>query len=227
MTQNGVNAPFAAYIYEKIKERFSFLPAEFDIGCDGDRTRVEFRIDGKYCSYVRRATEANLADVLAIGYKYRFFQKRLPLPMLSKAEKSILLAALTAADYKEDYAHVFSRVRGFQEYAIDGVFNFRLTDLKERWADVSSYVSPDFNGVYLESFLSFLIDEGQGKAYLKDGKVYDNDYRVCQKSRLFGEYSIIGELILTGAKKVLCYDEPSDEVGRFLHKYYKENAVFY
>ena len=147
--------------------------------------------------------------------------------MLSAEEKTILLAALTAADYRDDYAHIFSRVKGYREYVIDGVFNFRLNDLKERWADVSAYISPEFNGAYLESFLSFLIDEGQGKAYLKDGKVYDGDYRVSEKSKLFGEYSVIGELILTGAKKILCYDEPAEDVGRFLHKYYKENAVFY
>lgn len=227
VTQTGVNSPYTSYVYEKVKERFSFLPAEFDIGCDGDRTRVEFRSDGRYCPYIRKAAEKSIADVLAVGYKYKFFEKKLPLPLLSKQEKTLLLTALTAADYREDYAYIETKIKDFDEYAIDGVYNFRLNDLKARWLDISSYISPEFNGGYLESFLTFLIGEGEGKAYVKDGVVYDKDYKVSQKSDLIGGYSPILELVLCCAKKVYCYDCVDEQTRKFLTKYYKENAVFY
>lgn len=227
VTQNGVGDPYTSYVYEKVKERFSFLPASFSLVEEEGRTRVEFSSEGRYCPYIRKIIKRCIADVLALGYKYGFFEKKLPLPLLSGKEKELLLTALTAADYREDHAYIFSKLKGFEEYAIDGVYNFRLNELKARWADVMKYISPDFSGAYLESFLTFLIDEGEGKVYFKDGKVYDEEYRVLEKSRLLGEYSPIRELILSGAKKVCCYSKPSKETTDFLEKYYKENAVFY
>ena len=227
VTQNGRDDAYALYVYEKVKERFSFLPASFQILPEGDRTKVEFSSEERYCPYIRKITQRCIADVLALGYKYCFFEKKLPLPLLNEQEKKLLLTALTAADYREDYAYIFSKLKGFEEYAIDGVYNFRLSDLKARWTDVMKYISPDFCGAYLESFISFLIDEGEGRAYYKDGKVYDEEYRVLEKSKLIGGYSPVRELVLSGVKEVYCYSSPDRETKTFLEKYYKENAVFY
>ena len=73
ITQNGYNGLYMSYLYGKVQERFSFLPAVCDLKKDGEYTELAFRAERAYCPYVRRFAEENIADVIAVGYKYAFF----------------------------------------------------------------------------------------------------------------------------------------------------------
>ena len=105
ITQNGFDGLYMSYLYKKVRERFSFLPSDCDIAKEGDRTEIAFKTEREYCPYVRKFTEEHIADIIAIGYKYAYFDKRLPLPLLSKLDRRTLLTALVAADYKDDRAY--------------------------------------------------------------------------------------------------------------------------
>ena len=215
-----------ARIYKKVRERFSFLPSVCDIERNGDTTEIAFKTELEYCRYVRRFTEENIADVIAVGYKYAFFEKRLTLPLLSPSKKRILLTALVAADYKDDWAYVARRIRGFEQYCLDGMFHFRLQELKKRWEGIAEYIPTDMGEASLESFLGFLVEDGVGKIFLKDGKVYGEDYRPLSRSLLTGVESPLGEIILGGAEHVYCFGETDGETEEFLKKYYGEKAIF-
>ena len=226
ITQNGVDWLYMSYLFGKVRERFSFLPSTCGMQRTGEHTEIAFKTEREYCPYVRKYAEGHIADVLAIGYKYAFFEKRLPLPLLSPLKKRLLLTALVAADYREDRLHIMRRGRGFEQYCLDGLFHFRLQDLQKRWEEIVEYVPTDMGERGMDSFLEFLAEDGEGKIFLKNGKAYDEEYRPLTKSLLTGVESQIGEIVLSGAERVYCFGEADGETTAFLKKYYGEKAVF-
>lgn len=226
ISQNGFDSLYMSYLYGKVCERFSFLPSTCGIEKKGDCTEIAFQTEREYCPYVRRFTEDNIADVIAVGYKYDYFEKRLTLPLLSKLKKRLLLTALVAADYKDDRAFIARKIRGLANYCLDGMFHFRLRDLQKRWDGIIDYIPTDMGEVSLDGFVEFLIEDGEGKLFIKDGKVYGEDYRQLSRSLLTGVESPIGEILLGGAEQVYCFGEVDGETKAFLNKYYGEKAVF-
>ncbi len=226
ITQNGFDGRYMSYLYAKVKQRFSFLPATCDIAKQGDCTKIAFQTEGKYCPYVRKFTEEHIADVLAIGYKYAFFNKRLTLPMLNERRRKIFLTALVAADYEEDRAYVVRRIRGYERYCIDGMFYFRLQELRKRWAEIADYIPTDMGEVATDGFLGFLAEDGEGRIFLKNGKAYDEEYRLLSRSALLGTPSLIEEILLSGTQQIYCFGGVEEGVKDFLKKYYAENVFF-
>ena len=226
VTQSGAQSPYMSYLYGKVTDKFSFLPTDSGLETDGDRTTLVFCSERKYCPYIRNYTEENIADVIAVGYKYQYFSKNLFLPLLSAAEKDILLTALVAADFPEDREYIKKQIKGFEQYCIDGMFNFRLSELKVRWKGIVEYIPSEFSPSSLESFLDFLIGESSGKVFLKDGKLYDEDYRILNRSALIGPATPVREILLSGADNIYCFGAPDKETKEFLKKYYKEKVVF-
>lgn len=226
VTQNGADRLYMSYLYGKVTDKFSFLPAECELETDGDRIRLVLSSERKYCPYIRNYTEENIAEIIAVGYKYRYFSDALFLPMLSGAEKDILLTALVAADLVDDKEYIKKQLKGADEYCIDGTFRFRLGDLKSRWKGIAEYIPSEFSSASLESFLDFLIGESDGKAFLKDGKLYDEDYRKMNRSALIGQATPTREILLSGADNIYCFGTPDPATKNFLKKYYKEKVVF-
>ena len=226
ITQNGFDGLYMSYLYGKVRERFSFLPSECGLEKHGDCTELAFKTEREYCPYVRKFAEEHIADIIAVGYKYAYFDKRLALPLLTGKKRRMLLTAIVAADYKEDRAYVARRLRGAERYCIDGTFHFRLQELKKRWDGIVDYIPADMGESALDGFLEFLAEDGEGKLFLKNGKVYDEEYRPLSKSLLTGVESPIGEILLGGAERVYCFGDVDGETRAFLQKYYGENTVF-
>lgn len=224
--ENGRSDLYIPYLYKKIKEKFDFLASECTLEkCDGDSC-LTFQGEEGFCPHLKKVAAEHISDILSIGYKYDFFRKNLSLPLLDEEEKFLLYAALVAADYPEDKRYVGRRLGGISNCSLDGVFNFRLTELKARWKEVIDYIPADFGRYSLEGFLDYIISESDGKAYLKEGKVYDENYRLLDKSELLGRKSQIADLLLGGVSFVYCFGETEERTKNFLKKYYKEKVVF-
>ena len=202
------------------------MPAVFDLAKEGDGQKLAFKTEREYCTYVRKFTEEYIADVIAIGYKYAYFEKKLPMPILTPLQRRTLFTALVAADYKDDRAYVLRRIRGQENYCIDGMFHFRLQELKKRWEEIIDCIPVNMGEVGIESFIGFLIEDGAGKVFLKSGKVYDEDYRPLSRSMLTGAFWTVGEVLLSGAEQVYCFGEVEEETKTFLKKYYGEKVFF-
>ncbi len=226
ITQNGFDGLYMSYLYGKVRERFSFLPSACDMARHGECTAIAFKTERAYCPYVRKFTEEHIADVIAIGYKYAFFDKRLTLSLLSRMQRRVLLTALVAADYKEDRGYILRRVRGISNYCIDGLFHFRLQELQRRWEEIVECIPADMGRVATEGFLGFWAEDGEGKIFVKEGKVYDGEYRPLTRSILTGVESTLGEILLSGAEQVYCFGETEEELKEFLKKYYGEKVYF-
>ena len=224
--QNGYNSAYMTYLYKRLKERFSFLPSSCKMQKSDESVCLQFSTERAYSPYVRRYAEESIADILTVGYKYVFFERRIKLPLLSPFKRRLLYTALVAADYKEDKAYVSRRLRGCRSYCLDGMYHFRLGELKKRWKEIADYVPMDMGEASLEQFLAFLAEDGEGKVFVKNGKVYDEEYRVLSKSCLTGTASPVGEIMLFGAQRVYCFGETDAETSAFLKKYYGDKATF-
>ena len=169
---------------------------------------------------MRKETASAVAEVLVLFYKYRFFSDLLPLPSLKQEERELLLTALVSADFQTDKKYTETRLSGLDEYRIDGVFFFRLQELKESWVRIASYVPNEFSPAALYSFV------GEGRIFLQGESAYDEEYRPLKKSALIGEYSAPKEILLSGARLVYCFGEQTEETKDFLKKYYAEKTFF-
>ena len=226
ITQNGYRLSYMSYLYNRVSERFSFLPALCAFEKRGDYGKLSFRAERAYCPYVRKFAENAMADVIAVGYKYAYFDKRLHLPLLDEKKRHLLITALVSADYKEDKAYALGKISACKEYCLDGMFHFRLKELQKRWEGIAEYVPLDMGETSLDGFLGFLVEDGVGKVFVKSGQVYDEDYRVLNKSALTGKPSTVTEIVLGGAERVYCFGETDRDVTAFLKKHYKEKAIF-
>ena len=226
ITQNGFDRRYMSYLYAKVRERFSFLPAVCEITSQGDTAEIEFKTERAYSPYVRKFAEENMADVIAIGYKYAYFDKKLKLPLLTSEQKRLLCLALVSADLKEDRAYALRKLRGIKNYSLDGVYHFRLRELTRRWKEVADYVPMDMSEISLDGFVDFLAEEGENKLFVKENKVYDAEYRPLTKSALTGEESAVAEILLANAGRVYCFGDTDEKTKAFLEKYYKEKVVF-
>lgn len=224
--QNGQKDLYIPYVYKKLKEKFGFQDSECRVEYENGENFLIFQGGNGLCSRVKKSANEYISDVLSIGYKYDFFRKNLPLPLLSDKERFLLYVALVAADYHEDKRYILHRLDGLTNCSINGVFNFRLRELKSRWTEVIEYIPADFGKYSLEGFLDYVATDGEGRAYLKDGKVYDENYRLMDKSSLLGKNTPIADILLSGVNQVYCFGETDVETKTFLKKYYKDKAIF-
>jgi hypothetical protein len=222
----GRSERYILYLYNRLKASLNVGNAEFEVLREKGTSCLLCQGNEASLAQMRQIANEHLSDIFAIGYKYDFFKTKLVLPLLSNKDKELLYAALVSADYKEDKRYASRRINFSKNYSLDGVYNFRLGELRARWLEVIEYIPTDFGRYELEGFLDYIVGENEGKAYLKNGKVYDSNYRELQKSELLGKNTVCAEVLLAGAGTVYCFGKVEEETEEFLRKYYKEKVVF-
>lgn len=226
------------YIRESLCELF------FDVQKSkliADRHRVGLRLTAPR-EFFRPAAEElcdKIADVIAIGYKYEFFCKKIKPCGLSERYKELLIASLIAADLEDDKRFIRAQIQKTQSpsavadyafcLAIDGFFNFRLGALKSKWREVTDYVPDYFSIRELNDFIAYLLCEKRGKRVIIDGKkVYDRRFNRLKRSTLLGggECGVVKEAILSGAGEVEVKNSPAAEDEKLLREYFGSNVYF-
>ena len=222
----GRSERYIQYLYNRLKNALASGSTEFELLRENSGSCLLCRGNETSLAQMRQIANDHLSDIFAIGYKYDFFKSKLALPLLSDKDRELLYAALVSADYKEDKRYALRRVNFLKNCSLDGVYNFRLHELRERWSEVIDYIPADFGRYELEGFLDYIVEENEGKVYLKNGKAYDENYRELQKSELLGESALCAEILLSGAGSVYCFGNVEEKTENFLRKYYKEKVVF-
>lgn len=174
----------------------------------------------------REKLKREISDLLAVGYKYEYFQSKLAV-CLGKKEKKYLLCAMIAADLEGDEAYIADKMTGDgKEFCVDGFFRFRMQPLVCKWDKIISYVPAAFSRKDLDAFISYLVSESRKKVYLKGNRVYDDNFCRQTRSRLVGEEDAETELLLADAGCIVCLGENEDALGEFLQKYYPQRLIF-
>ena len=219
------------YIYDMLSAVIKQLGCVSDLR--GGKNRYELIIDvpSSYKELLINEIEDKIADVITVNYKYTFFSKRLNSSGLSSVERELLLTALISADIDEDKKYVVKKLKNYTEYTLDGIFNFRLKPLKEKWLDIVSYIPPGFQSVQLKDFIVYLIRDKMGKrVYFDGGQVYDKRYNILKRIELLsgdsGDIPIVKEILLSGAGEVELGSPLPERDEYYLKEFYGDRVRF-
>ncbi|MBQ7643364.1 MAG: hypothetical protein IJS67_05620 [Clostridia bacterium] len=226
----AANEENIVYLYEALGGAANDFGGTVIAGTDSARSVLTLKFPSAYYDYMRSEAEDKIADVIAVRYKYRFFTERIKAAGLSPFENEILFSALIAADIDEDRRYIMRRLKTFKNYALDGIYNFRLAPLKRKWEEVAGYIPPYFPPSRLTDFVSYLTGEKSGRRVtVENGKVYDKHYNILHRTRLTGEMKegrILREVILSGCGdiRLLTPVPPCDE--KYLKEYFSGRITF-
>lgn len=207
ITESAKRGKNVVYIRETLSAVTKQLGCLVDMRGGKNRYELNFDVPSSYHDLLVSEVEDKIADVISVNYKYSFLKKNANLTGLKPVETELLLTSLIAADIEEDKKYVVKKLKNFNEYALDGIFNFRMKPLKEKWLDILSYIPSGFQSNQLRDFIVYLIKDKMGKrVYFDEGSVYDKRYNLLKRRELLtgdsGEISIVKEILLSGAGEV-------------------------
>ena len=216
------------YIKNSVSELSSRTETSVSLTNSAGRCKLFFDCPDYYSDIFFAEVADRIAEVIAIGYKYKYFSTAVKVAGLSATEREILLASLIAADLTEDKKYAFDRVKTLKDAAIDGIFNFRLKPLKKKWQDIAEYMPAAFVGSQLKDFVSYLLENKKKRTYIDDCKVYDNYYRRLKRCSLLGgeDGEIVREVLLSNCGEVEIRGTlpPTDE--KYLKDFYGDRVYF-
>lgn len=193
-----------------------------------DRAVLTINVSDCYKEIIRTEIADKIAEIIAIKYKYDFFKQELFISGLKSIEKEILLTSLIAADLDDDKKYSYNRLMAFNNFDIDGVYNFRLKPLKKKWQDVVSYIPNCFLTDQLKEFVKFLLENKKKRVYVDGGRVYDSHFRRLKRCSLLGgeEVQIVREVLLSNCGVIeLSGNIPKDD-EKYLKEYYTDKIIF-
>ncbi|HBF86870.1 MAG TPA: hypothetical protein DDW54_04230 [Clostridiales bacterium] len=229
VTDSAVRAESVTYIYERLKSLAEETGGEAKLKF-GARATIRIKCPSSFADFLRSETEDKIADVVAVNYKYVYFKKRIEAAGLSALDREILYSAIIAADVEDDKRYVVRKIRQFEEYPIDGLFNFRLQPLKRKWSEIAGYIPSYFSKSQLKEFVAYLIGEKRGKrARVDGGEVYDVNFNRLKRTLLTGkneEGRIIREVILSACGDVDVMTKLPEKDEKYLREFYGKRAHF-
>ncbi len=216
---DGKDAHNIDYIAQKL---VSFKSADKTIVevVKGGRKYLSVACSSAYEPLLKDLLLEGVSDVLALGYKNKYFTKR-----LDKKEGLLnrtLINVMCLFDNVKDKRAVLGQIEQTDNISLDGIFNFRVRELKERWEEVldltNAYgviASDDF---ITTEFLCYLIDSippqhgGLTASILEDSFVLqDNKGNVIPHVPLItkentNEERLIYNLVCNKAKNIIVLD---------------------
>ncbi len=224
ISEKTQNSAYITYLYNSVSELLAREGGRGELLFLGERTVLRISVRGEK-ERIRAQLCEKTAEIIAIGYKYRFLRQKLSV-CLSGREKKLLCAALIAADLDGDKAYIKRKLERTKEYCIDGFYTFRLELLRAKWEKIIEYIPQGFSSCDLKRFCDFLVGESSKKIYVKGNSVFGENFLPLRRSRLTGEEDVETEIMLSDAGYVFCLGNVEESVGDFLQKYYAERAVF-
>ena len=231
VTESSIKSKNVIYVYESLLAVSSQLGCKQELRGGKNRFELLLSVPEAYEELIKSEVEDKIADVIAVNYKYSFFKRNVAACGLSQIEKELLLTALIAADIDEDKKYAVKKLKSFTEYALDGIFNFRMKPLKEKWLDIISYIPPGFQSGQLKDFIAYLIKDKTGKkVYFDSGNVYDKRYNLLKRRELLtgdsGELPLVKEILLSGAGEVELGSRINECDEKYLKEFYGDRVLF-
>ncbi len=228
ITENENNSTNIIYIKQALGEVLSQAGGEIRTYLSSNRACVKLDCPEYYSDILRVEALDKVAEIIAVKYKYDFFKKNIKIGGLSQDEKEILYASLIAADLDEDKKYAFSKIKQFDNLSVDGIFNFMLTPLKNKWSDIVSYLPPCFMGEQLRDFVSYLIEPRKCRVYVEGCSVYDNHYRRLKRCDLLGgeNTKLTRELILSNCGEIEVTGKIPELDEMYIREYYGDKVCF-
>ena len=229
VTEKDVNENNLLYVQTDMAELFSHAGCKPALKNAGSRCTLSVDCPEYYADIVKAEMADKIAEIIAINYKYVYFRKNVKVGGLSKEQTEILMASLIAADLEEDKRYSFDRIKGLNDVAVDGIFNFRLQPLKRKWEDIVSYMPTCFVNSQLHEFVTYLLENKKKRVYVDDGRVYDSHYRRLSRCDLLGggdNVRIVREVLLSNCGEIELTGEIPAEDEKYLKEFYNDKIYF-
>ena len=228
ITDESVNGQGITYIKNSLAELTERTETEVRVTEKGGRTGLVFRLHDCYSEVIRGEIADRASEVIAVGYKSVFFKSAVKISGLKAEEREILYSAMISADLKEDKKTAFAEFSRMDRFSIDGVFNFRLKNLRKKWKEIGEYMPSVFFGEQLKDFMGFLLENRKKRAYIDGVRVYDNYFRRLMRCSLtgFDGLKVVRELIMSGCGEAeIRGDIPAEDEG-YLKEFYGDKIYF-
>lgn len=231
VTDSGDSGTNMFYLHNQITPLVNRLNGKTEINCEENRCTYKVWIDKAYTGFIRSEIEDRIADIVAVNYKYQYFKQNVKVSGLDSFKTELLLSSLICADLEEDKRYVSAKMSRFDEYSIDGSFNFRMKPLKKKWEEIVNIIPTYFESEQLKDFIIYIIKEKRGKkVYVENQRVYDKKFNRLQRTMLtdisLQEGKIIREVILSGSGEVELCDKPPELDEFYLKEYFGDKIVF-
>ena len=228
VTESSKNVDNLYYLQTSLVEILN--SSEYSVKNDvrEDRAKLSLSCPEYYADVVKMEVCDKIAEVIVIKYKYEYFKRAIKLTGLNEEEKELLLVSLIAADLEDDKKYVYTRLKSYDEIAIDGIYNFRLKQLKKKWEGVVDYMPNCFFGEQLKDFIKYLLEHRKKRVYVDNGKVYDGHYRRLNRNALtpYDKLNVVREVILSNCGELEISGPIPKEDERYLKEYYGEKIIF-
>jgi len=215
------------YIQKNLCELFRQTSSKFSVSVYAKRTVLSVNVNDYYETLIKNEIAGCVSEVLTIFYKYEFLKKRIFTAGLNREDNDILLSGIIACDYYQDYEYILRKIGEFDDIAIDGIYNFKLKALKERWQEITEVFPPSFTKLELKDFIGYIQKGLKNKIFIEDGKVYDEHFKRLNRSELIGnEFSVIKEALLSNAGKIELLSKEKMPFENDLKLYYGDRVTF-
>ena len=221
---------YMMYLHDGLSPLLVECGAGVGLSNDGDRCVLAVECEKTAEELILNEMQSLVAEILVVGYKYEYFSRKLKPQGLTEGERELLLSALISADELEDARYVKRKFQEKKEIAIDGIFHFLLSPLREKWDEIAGYIPSVFVKGELVDFIVFLLGEKRPKTcYVDEKTVCDNTFRPLHRTRLTGEsdaLKIVRELLLAGATDVDLMSEIPAEDESYIRAFYGDRVTF-
>ncbi|GHU98180.1 hypothetical protein FACS1894211_01510 [Clostridia bacterium] len=186
----------------------------------------------------------HLSEVVVNNFKLKFLKKNSRVPKGNPVNYNAFITALLTFDREWDKEIVARELFYGRELSLDGFYNFRLKELRERWREVCKLASE--NAGYLEhpdtftELLRFLVGSADSRidavSAVKEGAFYllfDGDDQPLDRAALHVEEEITDETILPAlirlSPKLLTFyrDGAPGEILYLIKNLYGDNAEIF
>lgn len=164
-----------------IKNKLQRCIAVSALRSSGHRLYCSFGCEAQSRTQMLNAIKAGVVETFGVVSKYDYIKRNLLLN-LPQMNYDILLHTLVAFDRENEHKLLEKTIRIEDNITLDGIFNFRLGELKERWLEICKLTLN--NGAYLHDdetyneLLRFLISAVNPKVSKLTIRENDGIYQV-------------------------------------------------
>jgi hypothetical protein len=231
ITESKTKNKNIVYLYTTLGDVVNQINSQILLKNGSNRIELTINVIEDYYELLKQEIEDKIADIIAVSYKYDYFSKKIKTSSLSEFERELLITALIAADIDEDKKYVIKKLKNFNEYSIDGIFNFRMKPLKEKWSEVAGYIPSSFVSKQVKDFIEYIIKDKNGKkVYYENGSVFDKRYNILRRRELLTksgqDESTLIEILLSGAGEVELGSPLSEKEEQMIKEIYGDRVIF-
>lgn len=125
-------------VSEVLEYRIKRVGAVMAYTTNSHRTVIHFACENENKDILIEAVKSTIVDMFANICKLDYISKRLSITGLSDSANRLLWHTLVAFDRESEQSLIENAFEVEDGLALDGVFHFRLTELKNRWKEICS-----------------------------------------------------------------------------------------